>query len=621
MLPGHVPSVVAGLKPTGRLPATNHLFVAIGLPLRNQAVLNELLRQLYDPHSTNFHKFLTPPEFTARFGPTERDYEAVIRFAEANGLTVARTHPNRVVLDVESSVSNVEQAFHVTLRVYRHPTEARDFFALDTEPSIPANLPVIDVEGLSDYSRPHPKLRKTDATVAAPKAGSAPDGSGDYFGNDFRNAYAPGVTLTGTGQMVGVLEFDGFYSSDIAAYATEAGNGRTNIVIQTVLLDSYNGVPTKGRNSGNDEVSLDIEMAMAMAPGLSKIISFEAGPYGLPNDVLNSMLTFSNTVKQLSCSWGWSGGPTNTTDNIFKSMEAVGQSFFNASGDSDAFTAGAGSVNGVDNPFLDNAPSSSPYITQVGGTTLTMNGTGATYASETVWNQGGGVGSSGGVSSYYAIPGWQTNISNLAGRGGSASFRNIPDVAMNADEDMYIIYGGKGQGSDGWGGTSFAAPLWAGFMALVNQQAAAVSSPPAGFINPAIYGIAAGPNYASCFHDITTGNNTWRSSPNLFYATNGYDLCTGLGTPNGQNLINALAPLPNTTPLITRIVADNGSVALSLGGAPGYTYILEMTTNLGLPGDWQPIATNTLGTNGVWQFTDPQAKNFTQRFYLLELAP
>ena len=159
--------------------------------------------------------------------------------------------------------------------------------------------------------------------------------------------------MTGAGQTVGLFEFDGFYSSDIAAYAAAAGNGRTNIVIQTVLLDGYNGVPTTGADSGNPEVSLDIEMAMAMAPGLAKIVVFEGDPNNFaPNDILNSMLANSDTVKNLSCSWGWSGGPSTTTDNIFKNMAAVGQSFFNASGDSDAFTTGASSVNGVDNTSL-----------------------------------------------------------------------------------------------------------------------------------------------------------------------------------------------------------------------------------------------------------------------------
>jgi hypothetical protein len=326
------------------------------------------------------------------------------------------------------------------------------------------------------------------------------------------------------------------------------------------LLDGYNGVPTTGANSGNPEVSLDIEMAMAMAPGLAKIVVFEGSPNNvIPNDVLNAMLASSNTVKNLSSSWGWSGGPSTTTGSIFTNMAAVGQSFFNASGDSDAYTTGASSVNGVDNTSLDNVPSSSPIITQVGGTTLTMNGTGGSYVSETVWNwgldQGSYVGSSGGISSYYSIPSWQTTVNNMTGRGGSTSFRNIPDVALTAD-NVFVDYG---NGSTGvFGGTSCAAPLWAGFTALVNQQDVASGRSTVGFVNPAIYAIAAGSNYAACFHDVTTGNNTWSSSPNLFYATNGYDLCTGLGTPAGQNLINALGGPPDPL-VITPVSGFNAS--------------------------------------------------------------
>jgi subtilase family serine protease len=568
-LHGHIPEAVSHLQPMGRFPGTNRLNLAIGLPLRNEEALDNLLQQIYDPASPNFRQYLTPEQFTEMFGPTEQDYQAVIDFAKTNGLTVTGMSANRVLLDVSGSVADIEKAFQVTMRTYRHPTEARDFFAPDTEPTVDAALSVVDIQGLSDFSRPHPKLVKRGVANAMPQNGSAPGGSGSYFGNDFRNAYVPGTTLTGAGQMVGLLEFDGFYSKDIVAYATAAGNGRTNIVIQTVLLDGYNGVPTTGANSGNGEVSLDIEMAMSIAPGLAKIVVYEAGPYGSPNDVLNAMLGNSNTVKNLSCCWGWGGGPSTTTDSIFKNMAAVGQSFFNASGDSDAYTTGASSVNGVDNTSLDNAPSSSPYITQVGGTTLTMNGTGASYASETVWNwgydsnAGGYVGSSGGISSYYSIPSWQTNVNNMAGRGGSTSFRNIPDVALTAD-NVYVISGGSGAGAGGWGGTSCAAPLWAGFTALVNQQAAALGSPSVGFLNPAIYAIANGPNYTSDFHDITTGNNTWSSSPSLFYATTGYDLCTGLGTPAGQNLINALAGPPDT--LV--ITPASGFAARGAAGGP-----------------------------------------------------
>ena len=534
-LPSHVPEVVSHLTPLGRLPGTNQLRLAIGLPLRNEAALARLLGQLYDPASTNYHRYLAPEQFAEQFGPTERDYQAVKDFAARNGLTVTGTSANRLLLDVTGPAANIEKAFQVILRTYRHPTEARVFFAPDAEPSVDAGLAVADVSGLNNFSRPHPKLHKQKAAPAAGRTGSGSGGA--YIGDDFRNAYAPGTTLTGAGQTVGLLQFDGFYSDDIAAYAAAAGGGRTNIAIQTVLLDGYDGVPTTGINSGSSEVSLDIEMAMAMAPGLSGIMLFEAGPEGVPNDVLNAMAA-SNTVMNLSCSWGWGGGPDTTTDNIFKQMAAQGQSFFDASGDTDAFTTGAHSVNGVDNTSLQNAPSSSPYIIQVGGTTLTMSGIGAAWSAETVWNWGGGTGSSGGISSYYSLPDWQTNISNLAGRGGSSGFRNIPDVALTAD-NVEVMYD---DGSDDiFGGTSCAAPLWAGYTALMNQQAAANGQSPVGFINPAIYRIAAGSNYTSCFHDVTTGDNTWSDSPDLFYATNGYDLCTGLGTPAGQYLINLLA--------------------------------------------------------------------------------
>jgi subtilase family serine protease len=571
VLPGHVPPGLSRLTANGRVAATNQLRLAIGLPLHDVAGLQTFLAQVYDPTSPNFHQFLTPEEFTARFGPTEQDYATVKNFAKTNGLAVTTTYGNRLVLDVAGPARAVEQAFHLTLRTYRHPTEARDFFAPDTEPTVDAHLPVVDIQGLSDFWRPHPRLHRLDAATAAsarPKNGSSPDNQGDYFGNDFRNAYVPGTVLTGAGQMVGLFEFDGYYANDIAAYAKAAGNGRTNIVMQTVLLDGFSGTPTTGADSGNGEVSLDIEMAMDMAPGLAKIVVFEGNPSSyLQNSVLDAMVA-SNLVKNLSCSWGWNGGPSTTTDSIFTNMAALGQSFFNASGDTCAFTAGSSSVNGVDNPSLYNEPSGTPFITQVGGTTLTT-GANAAYTTETVWNwniefpgQGyDGVGSSGGVSSFYTIPNWQTSVSNLAGRGGSTSFRNIPDVAMTAD-NIYVISGGHGAGSDGNGGTSCAAPLWAGFLALVNQQAAANGNASGvGLVNSALYA-AAGSSYSTCFHDVTTGNNTWSSSPDLFDAMTGYDLCTGLGTP-ATSLINALAGAADSL-----VISPLSGAATGVAGGP-----------------------------------------------------
>lgn len=541
MLHGHVPAAAARLSAKGALPSTNRLNLAIGLPLRDEQGLNDYLAQLYAPASPNYRQYLTPEQFTEKFGPTEQDYQSVIAFARQNHLTVTATHGNRLLLDVNGAVKDIQQAFHVGMKVYQHPSESRDFYAPDTEPSVDSNLPAVDISGLSNYGLPRPKNLEMNLSQVTPRSGSGSGGA--YLGNDFRAAYLPGVTLTGSGQMVGLVQFDGFYASDISSYETMAG--LPTVPIQTVLLDGYNGVPTMSPNSGNGEVSLDIEMVICMAPGLSKIVVFEAGPNGLPNDVLNAMAA-SNQVRQLSCSWGWSGGPGTTTDNIFKQMAVQGQSFFTASGDSDAFTTGSSSANGVDNPSLNNTPGSSPYITVVGGTTLTTTGPVGSWASETVWNwglhNGSYVGSSGGISSYYSIPSWQANVS-MASNGGSTANRNIPDVALTAD-NVYVKYGNGTSGT--FGGTSCAAPLWAGLTALMNQQSVSAGGSAIGFVNPAIYAIGKGTGYNASLHDITTGNNISQNSPNNFYAVSGFDLCTGWGTPAGQSLINAMAGLPDS---------------------------------------------------------------------------
>ena len=146
-LTGHVPAAVSRLQATGRLPATTNLNLAIGLPLRNQAALDSLLQQLYDPASPNYRQFLTPDEFTAQFGPTEQDYQKVVDFAQASGLTVTRTHGNRMLVDVSGKVSDIEKAFHVTMRTYQHPAEARQFYAPDVEPTVSTNLPILHVSG------------------------------------------------------------------------------------------------------------------------------------------------------------------------------------------------------------------------------------------------------------------------------------------------------------------------------------------------------------------------------------------------------------------------------------------------------------------------------------------
>ena len=390
-LHGHVPPAVAALRPVERLPAAQHLTLAIGLPLRNPDALTRLLADIYDPASPNYHQYLTPAQFTEQFGPTAQDYAALADFVRAKGMRVTGTHPNRVVLDVEGATADIETTFHVTLRSYQHPREARRFFAPDTEPALDLAIPVLHISGLDNYSLPHPnyKVKPLDASAkATPNAGSAPGGA--YAGGDFRAAYVPGTALTGTGQSVALLQFDGYYPSDIAAYKNQFG--LPNVPLVDVPVSG--GVTTPG--TGNGEVCLDIEMVLAMAPGVSAIYVYMA-PNPSPWSTLLSKIANDNLAKQVSCSWG-GGGVDPTSENIFKQMASQGQSFFNATGDSDAFT---GTV-----PF----PSDSPNITEVGATTLTTTGAGGSYVSETVWNwglqSGSYIGSSGGSSTGRAAPAW-----------------------------------------------------------------------------------------------------------------------------------------------------------------------------------------------------------------------
>jgi subtilase family serine protease len=536
VLHSRVHAAVANLTPLGRLPATGRLNLVIGLPLRNQAEFNLLLQQLYDPASPNFRHFLTSDQLTARFGPTEADYQAVINFAKANGLQVVGTYDNRLMVDVSATVSDIEKAFQVTLLTYQHPTESRHFYAPGVEASVDASLPILDVSGLDNYVLPHPLVhRKPAREFAGTEGGSAP--GGDYRGYDFRNAYAPDVgSLSGTGQNVGLVEFEGYYGTDITTYETKSG--LPDVPVTNVFLDGLNlgnFINTSDTN-GIAECSLDIEMVIAMAPGITKLYVFEATS---TDHMLGAMIA-NTQIKQFSSSWGMSLDATAEQD--FQIMQSQGQSFFAGSGDGDAWVGSIG------------WPWDDPNITLCGGTTLTMTNSGASYVSEKVWNwgnQGAGkgwccnpnstantyVGSGGGVSPTYSIPPWQQSV-NMTAVGGSSSMRNLPDVSLTGDDIWIVYYNGVEQG--GWGGTSVAGPLWAGFTAMVNEQAANDGLPSVGFLNPAFYSIAQSSLYSTTFHDITNGNNIWPGSSGKYTAAPGYDLCTGWGTPNGQAMIDAL---------------------------------------------------------------------------------
>src|SRR5271166_4500203 len=490
LLHNHVRPAVAGGKAVavGVLPSTQRLNLAIMLPLRNQSDLSGFLDRLYDPSSPDYHQFLTVAQFTERFGPTEQDYQAVVAFAKANGFTVTDTPANRLLVDINGSVGQIEKAFHVGMKVYLHPTENRTFYSPDREPSLDLSVAVAHIAGLNNFSIPRPMLKKATAQqqMVHSNAGSGPGGA--YLGSDMRAAYYYGGTLTGIGQAVGLVEFDGYNLSDV----TKTFDGQQySVPINNVLIDGASA----GSDGDDGEQVLDIVQAIAMAPGMTQVRVYIAPittHIGVGDvDMFNKMAT-ENIAKQLSCSWGWNPADTAANDPIFQEFAAQGQNLFVASGDAGAYTGS----NATDYSY----PAEDVYVVAVGATDLTTNGAGGPWQSETAWADSGG----GPSDNRFAIPSWQVGVADSS-NGASTTIRNVPDVAAEGNFDNYLCDQGSCSGT--WGGTSFAAPRWAGFLALINQQSVANGNTPLGFINPAIYSIGQGSSYDSDFHDITSGNN------------------------------------------------------------------------------------------------------------------
>jgi kumamolisin len=541
------------------------------LPHRNQAQLDNFLKELRDPASPSYRQFLTVEEFTARFGPSQTDYDSIIRFAKANGFRVVGTSRNRMNLDVTGSVANLESAFHLTMGTYRHPTENRTFFAPDREPTPDLAVQLWHVSGLDNYSTPRPMISRKDLKMQPDATtGSCPQQS--FCGSDMRAAYYGGTALTGSGQSLGLFEFIGTDLADLNTYY--ANIGQTNHVPVTLLsVDTqstscvFNGNPA----CDDTEQTLDMTQALGMAPGMSSLVMY-IGTGGLSGQTLddpgifNAMATAKPLNAQLSCSWGWRPSDPATDDVYFQEFAAQGQNLFVAAGDTGAWNS---------NGFY--WPADSVYVTSVGGTDLATTGPGGAWASETGWSDtGGGIGPDD-----FPIPSWQ--VAAAAGCAQcSQSFRNGPDVAAEANFDFYVCADQRGCSANLYGGTSFAAPMWAGYLALVNQDAVSKGDSVFGFINPAIYKIGLGSSYGTAFHDITSGGNN-------FGSTVGFDLSTGWGSPNGSGLINALlaslgpnfslSASPNS---VTVTQGNNGTSTITITPSDGFSGKVTLSA-LGLP--------------------------------------
>jgi subtilase family serine protease len=516
-------------QPMARLPQDQTMSLDIVLPLSNAAGLASFLADVYNPASPNFRHFLTVSEFTAKFGPTQAQYDAVVAFAKANGLTVTGGSLDGMEVQVKGPVSNVEKAFQVRMAVYPRSTGNGTFYAPDREPSTDLPFNLWHVSGLDNYSIPHAlHVKKTEyaaahgiepeAVVRHATTGSGPSGS--FLGSDMRAAYYGGTALTGAGQNLGLFEFLGTDLADLNTYYKNVG--QTNTVPITLL--STDGTSTScvdnaaGGNCDDTEQTLDMTQALGMAPGLASLVMYIGST---DTAIISAMTTHNPLPTTIGCSWGWTPADPATLDPFFERMAAQGQNFFSASGDNSTWSR-----------RNEAWPADDAHVVSVGGTDLTTSGSAGAWKSETAW-----VDSGGGISpDRIAIPSWQklSGVINSSNR-GSTTLRNGPDVAANANFTFYTCADQTTCLANEFGGTSFAAPMWAGFIALVNQQLASQGQSTIGFLNPTIYSENVTSSYSTGFHDITSGRS------GSFSAETGYDLVTGWGSPKA-GLINELAP-------------------------------------------------------------------------------
>ena len=548
------------VQSNGRLPQNQMMNLDIVLPVRDQAGLDQFVADVYDPASANYRHFLTPQEFTARFGPTQANYNAVLQFAQMNGFTVTGGSRDGLDVQVRGSVAAVEAAFHVRMQTYKHPKEDRNFFSPDQEPTTDLAFNLWHVSGLDNYSTPHPLFVSKSQYAAAmgidankvvshATTGSGPSAS--FLGSDMRAAYYGSGSLTGAGQNLGLFEFLGTDLADLQTYYKNVGQTYPGSIITLLSTDGTTTSCVDSRAGGScddTEQTLDMTQALGMAPGLASLTVYVGST---DTAIISAMTTHSPLPTTIGCSWGWTPADPSALNPYFQKMAAQGQSFFTASGDNSTWTKTGNS---------ESWPADNAFVISVGGTDLVTSSAAGPWKSETAWVDSGGGISPNGI----PIPSWQqiAGVINSSNK-GSTMLRNGPDVSANANFTFYTCADQTTCLANEYGGTSFAAPMWAGYLALVNQQLAANGQGPAGFINPTIYQQNVGSAYATDFHDITSGTS------GSFSAVAGYDLVTGWGSPTPA-LVNALAGTQTQTPDFT-IAANPGSLTVAQGSSGSST--------------------------------------------------
>jgi subtilase family serine protease len=582
---GQTPAVPTGARFVGMVPATRQMHVTVALRPRDAAALAAYARAVSTPGSPGYRRYLTPAQFARRFGATAAQISAVRRALRARGLTPGAVSRGALSISVKASAARLERAFSVSL-TRMALRDGRMTIRASAAPALPASLArtVQSVVGLNTMAAPRPLLvrappgssgrgsqSRSHVVTGGPQpcgaASAAAPGQQAYTADQIASAYGfSGLYAAGdngAGITVAVYELEPDDPSDIAAYQSCYGSHAT---VSNVAVDQG-----AGTGPGTGEAALDIENLIGLAPDANVLVyqgpnSNSGAPGSGPYDTFSAIIN-QDRARVVTVSWGQCETGLGQTDaaaenTLFEQATIQGQSIVAASGDSGAEDCDAGGALPQTQAAVDD-PSSQPFVTGVGGTTLSALGPRPT---ESVWNSGGTVlsgmlqpgASGGGISALWPMPSPQLNAApalnvRTAQAAGSACghpggfCREVPDVAADGDPATgYLIYwNGKGgitgepAGWQGIGGTSGASPLWAALLALTDGSRAC-SGAPVGFANPALYE-AAGTAYADDFNDVTTGNNDFTgTNGGRFAAGPGYDPATGLGTPNAASLAAAL---------------------------------------------------------------------------------
>lgn len=498
-VPHNVNPALAHSHRTGAVDANKALNGAVALKLHNRAGLDKFLAEVNDPHSPQYHHFLTAKQFAAQFAPTQDEVNKVSSFLASSGLTVTGVSGNRQVVDFKGSAAQAQSAFHTNLGAYTDTTTNKSYFANDAAPQLPKDVADVTaaVVGLNNHAtRTHHSVAKKSS-----KGKAAPSGYGPAELNGAYNTAA--LNADGTGQNVGVWEFDGYQQDNISTYDQQYSLDAT--APETVSVDgaNYDSAPTDGQI----EVELDIEVIHAIAPKAAQFVyeapNSDAGETDMANQIVSDAKVNTVSISWGACEAARDPAEMTAVDSAFAQGASQGIGWYSASGDdgsADCTRSTGDTGDAVD------FPASSPSVTGVGGTNLD-----AASGDETAWD-----GSGGGTSTVFDKPAWQTSDGDK---------RTVPDVSSDADPNSgYAIYS-AGQ----WetvGGTSAAAPMWAGFSALYGQA----SGSPLGAANEALYG-----TNGTGFKDVTSGSN------GSFSAGPGYDQVTGLGSYNAGDLYTALS--------------------------------------------------------------------------------